>query len=209
MTKTQRELSILGGILLVLSVLLVLRFRPGGAGSSGTVPPATGTQTAANRPAPRPAQPGGTPATAPGTVAIPLSQYPLELLEPGLSDSMVTAKITTGGFADPFSRDRGRVRETAPTPTRPTIQAPAAPRPWRDQQLSEWPPGVRYQGVIEKVDAPGSYTVRFNGQIVDVGEKIPTTDWILAEANAVLIRIRREDTRNRIRSEYRYLLPPP
>jgi hypothetical protein len=202
MTKTQRELSILGGILLVLSVMLFLRFRPGGAGGSSTVPPAMGTPGAAT-------QPAGTPATGPGTVPIPLSQYPLELLEPGLSDSMVTAKITTGGFADPFSRDRGRVRETAPTPTRPTIQAPAAPRPWRDQQLSEWPPGVRYQGVIEKVDAPGSYTVRFNGQIVDVGEKIPTTDWILAEANAVLIRIRREDTRNRIRYEYRYVLPPP
>ncbi len=200
MTKTQRELAILGGILAVLSVLLVLRLRSGGGGSSGTVPPAMGTPGAAT-------QPAGTPATGPGTVPIPLSQYPLELLEPGLSDSMVAAKIMAGGFADPFSRDRSRVQETAPAPARQNT-TPAAPRPWRDQQLSQWPPGVRYQGVIEKVDAPGNYTVRFNGQIVDVGEKIPTTDWVLAEANALLVRIRREDTRNRIRYEYRYLLPP-
>jgi hypothetical protein len=204
MTKTQRELSILGGILLVLAILLILRFRPGGG---AIPPPAAGTSPAVTRPVPRPAQPGGTPAT--GAVSIPLSQYPLELLEPGLSDSAVAAKITAGGFADPFSRDRGRVQETAAAPAQPTPRTPAAPRPWRDQQLSDWPAGVRCQSVIEKVNAPGSYTVRFNGRIVDVGEKIPGTDWILVEANAILVRIRREDAQNRIRYEYRYVLPPP
>jgi hypothetical protein len=206
MTKTQRELSILGSILTVLSVLLVLRFRPGGG---PVTPPPGGTPTTTTRPTARPAQPGGTPATGPGTVAIPLSQYPLELLEPGLSDSMVAAKIVAGGFSDPFSHDRGRVQETSPTPARPRTTTPAAPRPWREQQLSAWPPGVRFVAVVEKVDAPGNFTVNFGGRIIDVGETIPGTDWMLVEANAVLIRIRREDTRNRIHYEYKYVFPLP
>ncbi len=200
MTKTQRELAILGGILAVLVVIMVMR----SGGGDGT---ATDSSTTA---AASPQRPATRPGTTPGGAAQqpPLSQYPLELLEPGLSDSAVTAKIRSGGFADPFALDRGRSRP-APTPATTTQPSrPQPPRTWTDRQLSEWPAGVRYQGLIEKEDAPGSYTVRFNNRATDVGETIPGTEWRLIEASPILIRIQRDDARNRIHYYYRYLVPP-
>ncbi len=205
MTKTQRELAILGGILAVLVVIMVMRSR-GGDGAAGG--PAAGPRTTAAAGSPQ--RPATRPGTSPGgTAQRPLlTQYPLELLEPGLSDSAVTAKIRSGGFADPFALDRGRSRPP-PTPTTTTQpNQPQPPRTWTDRQLSEWPAGIRYGGLIEKEDSPGSYTVRFNDRAIDVGETIPGTEWRLIEASPILIRIQRDDTRNRIHYYYRYLVPP-
>ncbi len=187
MTKTQRELLILVGILVVIAVILFL--RSGGGDDTPTAPvtdvPSSG-QTV-------------TPGTDdPQTLLI--TQAPMEMLNPMLTDSAVTARIAAGAISDPFASNR---RTSSGTPTRQPARQPDPVR--RDPTLQEtflpeWPDGVTYQALLPRIDAPGEYSVQFNGQSVRVGgqitgtrwNNIAGTEWVLREASRLVIVIRRE-----------------
>jgi len=214
MTKQKRELLILAGILIVIAVLLIVRL--GGEGDippfpvTANVPPAGRTVT------PGTAQPGGT--GNPRTLLI--TQAPVEMLNPMFSDSAVTARIEAGAIRDPFaSVHRTASRASSRQPTRQQASQPSrisTPPPLREFFLDDWPDDVEYGGLIPRVDAPGEYSVRFNGRPMRVGEKIPGTEWNdilgteweLREASRLLIVIRREvknDTKWEI-TWYRYVI---
>ena len=209
MSKTQRELLILGGILIVLGGLLFLRFgteeAPDSAEPAGT--PAAGVPAGAapERPLTRGEmqrlQAGGQPA-APDDPAPLLARFPIEMLDPALSDSAVAARIAAGGVPDPFAEDRGRRAPVRTSTTR--TPTPPAQQEIRTVQLTDWPEGIRFEGIFQIAGSPGAFSTSFNGHRVLVGEKIPNTEWELIEASVLMVRIRRQ-TRNLI-EEYRYLL---
>ncbi len=206
MSKTQRELLILGSILAALAVILLLRFT----GGEDEVPAEQVQQQISTRPMTRGEMMRGsrggtqpTPAQIQGELA---SQLPLELVVPGLSDSAVTAKIRAGGVPDPFSELRGPVRRTTQTRPRSTVQQP--PREWRSVTLTDWPQALDFQGLLPVMGEPGIYAAQFNNRSVRVGEKVPGTEWELTEASRLLIRVRLRDTSTRTEYTYQYIIPP-
>jgi len=211
MSKTQRELLILGGILAALAVILVLRFSGGEEGTTASSPSSSAQQeqTSPSRPLTRGemmrGEQGGarTAAEVQGELA---GSLPLELVAPGLTDSAVTARIRQGAIPDPFSEVRGTVRRT----TRSSQQQPARqqPRDYREVQLNDWPEGIDFQGLLPVMGQPGVYAAQFNNQTVRVGERIPGTDWELTESSRLLIRLRREDRSTMTRYTFQYIIPP-
>jgi len=202
MTKQKRELLILVGILIVIAVLLIVRL--GGEGDippfpvTANVPPAGRTVT------PGTAQPGGT--GNPRTLLI--TQAPVEMLNPMFSDSAVTARIEAGAIRDPFAsihRTSSRTSQRQPT-RQQTSQPPriSTPPPMGEIFLDDWPDDIEFGGLIERIDAPGEFSVRLNGQWVRVGGQVPGTtwnniagsEWELREASRLLIVIRREVKNN-------------
>ena len=187
MSKTQRELLILGGILAARSGILIMRI--GGGDSAPTTPPAQTPAMATSG--------GGTPGTTPGST-VPgqgsatdtqlLAQYPLEMLVPGLSDSAVAARIRSGEVPDPFSATRGRQTRPAST-TRPT---PSRPRAKPTVELDDWPAGVRFNGVSGNIDDPDQYVALFSGRPVKQGDKIPGTEYVVVTVTATVVEIRGE-----------------
>ncbi|MFC1595307.1 hypothetical protein ACFL3X_00125 [Gemmatimonadota bacterium] len=188
MTKTQRELLILGGILVVIVVILLL--RQGGEGDTLTTPVTTNEPSAGQTVAPGTsgtAQPPGT--ENPQTLLI--TQAPAEMLNPMLSDSAIAARIESGSIRDPFASDhRITSRNPSRQPTRQPTRAPDPPTP-REDFLDDWPEDVQFQMLIERADAPGFYSARFNGQLVAEGGKLPGTEWVLIEASKIQIVIKR------------------
>jgi len=184
MSKTQRELLILGGILATLAVILIMRFG-GGESTSPAQTPATATSG------------GGSPGTTPGST-VPaqgtatdtqlLAQYPLEMLVPGLGDSAVAARIRSNSVPDPFSSTWGRATRPVTT-TRPT---PSQPRTKPTVQLDDWPAGVRFNGVSGNIDDPGQYVALFSGRPVKQGDKIPGTEYVVETVTATVVIIRGE-----------------
>ncbi|MFC1500503.1 hypothetical protein ACFL6T_05770 [Candidatus Zixiibacteriota bacterium] len=186
MTKTQRELLILGGILAVIVVIIVLRM---GGGDETPVVPVTNVPPAGQR-------------VTPGTdnlQGLDITQAPVEMLNPMLTDSAVTARIAAGTIRDPFASDR---RISTRTPSRTPRQTdPVRSEPTlREVYLESWPDGVTFQGLLPRIDAPGEYAVQFNGEPVRTGEtiagtrwnNIAGTEWVLREASRLVIVIRRE-----------------
>lgn len=200
MSKTQRELLMLAGILVFLGGILYIRLSGGGKSSSPSTVPASGSQTQTV------SQPGG---TAPGTMTpgdqpgLP-PQSALAFFEPGLTDSAVTARIFSSTVGDPFARIRGG--QTRPTQriTRPQRQPTTQPAR-RVEYLDDWPARITYQGHFPVAGSPGVFRARFNGRTVQVGEKIPPTDYILVEASALLVQIRWEDQLRNTVWIFRYL----
>jgi len=187
MTKTQRELLILAGILAVIVVIILLR-----SGGENETPTAPVTRV-----------PSAGQTVVPGTddpQTMLLTQAPMEMLNPMLTDSAATARIEAGLIRDPFASDR---RTSSRGPSRqPTLQPDPVRRDptLEESYLENWPEGVTYGGIMERVDAPGEFSVRFNGQPVRVGGQIPGTrwnniagtEWVLREASRLVIVIRRE-----------------
>ncbi|MFO7769066.1 MAG: hypothetical protein R6W82_08970 [bacterium] len=206
MSKTQRELLILGGILGVLAVILLLRF---GGGEEEAPVPAGEEQPVPTRPLTRGemmrGEGGGTP-TASQIQGELARQLPMDLVVPGLSDSAVTARIAAGGVPDPFSELRGPVRRTTRSTPQPT--STRSPRAWRQETLSDWPSGLDFQGLIPVMGEPGVYAAQFNNHSVRVGEKIPGTDWELREASRLLVRLYRRDESTRTEYSFQYIIPP-
>ena len=201
MSKTQRELLMLSGILIVLGGILYLRLGRGGESPSTVTVQNQGSQVQTT------SLPGGvTPGTTPPGV---LAQYPLEFLEPGLTDSAVTARIYGSSVGDPFARYRGRPTRTTQQTTRPQQRVPATPPPRQVIYLDDWPPQVRYQGVFQVAGSPGVFRARFNGRNVQLGEKISPTQYVLVDASPLLVRIRWEDERSNTIRIFRYLMQPP
>jgi len=210
MTKTQRELLMLVGILIVIGVILVIRLS--GNGDIPDLPPA-GTVTSTTRTATQGS------AGDPGSLLI--TQAPMEMLNPALSDSAVAARITAGRIRDPFAttrRSNTRVPPVQP-PTQPTTQPTTTRAPDRREiTLTEWPDGVNYDMVMSRPGRPGEYSVLFNDQPVLVGEvipgtmwnTIPETEWKLLEATPLRIVIQREVKTTEIWevSTYRYVIRP-
>ncbi|MFC1627502.1 hypothetical protein ACFL3H_00130 [Gemmatimonadota bacterium] len=204
MTKTQRELLILVGILVVIAVILFLRL-----GGGGDAPPAP----IANTPAAQRVTPG---ADDPQTLLI--TQAPAEMLNPMLADSAVTARITAGAIMDPFASVRLTSSQTSSRQTtrqpEPVRSAPSL----REIPLSDWPEGLKYDGLVSRAGVPGEYSVLFNDQPVQVGGKIPGTqwnntegtEWVLREANRLVIVIQREVHTDRIWevTTYRHVIRP-
>ena len=199
MSKTQRELLILVGILLVIAVILYIRLGGGGEGAApppATTPPAGQTAAPGTPGTTGPAQPGGGESPEP----LLITQAPAEMLNPALTDSAVAARISSGRIRDPFASDR-RASTRAPTrtPTRREPEPRAEPT-LRETWLEDWPPGITYEGLMPRLDAPGEFAVEFNGHTVRVGEPIPGTgvsgipdsEWVLREASTLVILIRRE-----------------
>ncbi len=187
MTKTQRELLILVGILVVIAVILFLR---SGGGDDTLTAPVTDVPSAGQTVTP------GT--DDPQTLLI--TQAPMEMLNPMLTDSAVTARIAAGAISDPFASNR---RTSSGTPTRQPARQPDPVHrdpTLREIFLPEWPDDLEYEGLFPRVDAPGEYTVQFNSQAVRVGERvlgttwnnIAGTEWVLREASRLVIVIRRE-----------------
>jgi len=210
MTKTQRELLILVGILVVIAVIFII--RQSGNGDIPVLPP-TGTVPANARTA----APGS--ARDPGSLLI--TQAPSGMLNPALSDSAVTARITAGRIQDPFATNRRTSTRvpTTQTTTQPTTQTTTREPPSRREiTLTEWPDGVGYEMVLSRPGSPGEYVVLFNDQQVLVGEvipgtrwnNIPGTEWKLLEATRLLVRIQREVHTSAIWevSTYRYVIRP-
>jgi len=99
----------------------------------------------------------------------------MEMLNPALSDSAVAVRIASGRIRDPFASDR-RVSTRPPTTT--TTRPPARRRdpPTRQERhFTDWPEDVIYGGLVSRAGAPGTYSVLFNDQSVQVGEVIPGT----------------------------------
>lgn len=212
MSKTQRELLILGGILAALAVILVLRFSGGEEDGTTVASPSSSAQqeeTASSRPLTRGEMMRGeqsgarTAAEVQGELA---GALPLELVAPGLTDSAVTVRIRQGAIPDPFSEVRGSVRRTA----QPSRQQPARqqPREYREVQLNDWPEGIDFQGLLPVMGQSGVYAAQFNNQTVRVGERIPGTDWELTESSRLLIRLRRENSSTMTRYTFQYIIPP-
>jgi hypothetical protein len=210
MTKTQRELLMLVGILIVIGVILILRL--GGNGDIPDLPPADTVPSTT-----RTATSGS--AGDPGSLLI--TQAPMEMLNPALSDSAVTARITTGRIRDPFATNRRtntRVPTTTTTTQQTTQQTTTREPEMRENIHTEWPEGVRYDLLISRTGRPGEYSVLFNDQPVLVGEvipgtrwnNIPETEWKLLEATPLRIVIQREVHTTEIWevSTYRYVIRP-
>lgn len=195
MTKQQRELLILVGILVVIAVILI--FRLGGGEDTPPLPVTASAPPAGQTVTPGTAQPGET--GNPRTLLI--TQAPMEMLNPMLSDSAVAARIEAGAIRDPFASVH---RTASRAPSRQPIRQPpriSTPPSLRETFLDDWPDDVRFQALIERADAPGFYSVRFNGQLVIMGDKIPGTEWVLIEASKILIVIKKvikTSTRNEI-----------
>ncbi len=204
MSKTQRELLMLAGILVFLGGILYIRLSGGGESSRPSTMPAPGSRTqTASRPV----------GTAPGTMTPGgeglQSQSALAFFEPGLTDSAVTARIFSSSVGNPFARYRGgQTRPTRPS-TRPQRQQPATPLTRRVEYLDDWPPQITYQGVFPVADSPGVFRARFNGRNVQVGEKIAPTEYVLVEASPLLVQIRWEDRRRNTIWIFRYLRQQP
>lgn len=186
MSKQKRELLILFAILVVMGGVFYL--RSGGGGGPTPNPQLTqlssGQQAAAGG-----VQGAGTPVDQLVTFA---NQFPLDFLLPGLSDSAVVAKILGERISNPFAENHLRPARTVRNdPTRPV-------RPARPDtvyvELDEWPQGVRYTSVAQKVDEPGVWTVRINNTVLRMGDEIPGTGFVLVEVNPLLVRIRKEET---------------
>ncbi len=79
----------------------------------------------------------------------------------------------------------------------------------RVQYLDDWPAQITYQGHFPVAGSPGVYRVSFNGRIVEVGEKIAPTEYILVEASALLVQIRWEDQLNNTVWIFRYRRQQP
>lgn len=203
MSKTKRELLMLAGILVLLGGIFFVRMGGGEQSSSpSTVSPGSQTQTAP--------QPGG---TAPGTMTPGdqpglLSQSALAFFEPGLTDSAVTARIFSSTVGDPFASIRGVQTRPARQVTRPQ-QQPITQPVRRVQYLDDWPAQITYQGHFPVAGSPGVYRVSFNGRIVEVGEKIASTEYILVEASALLVQIRWEDQLSNTVWIFRYIRQQP
>jgi hypothetical protein len=199
MTKTQRELLILGGILSVLAVVIVMR----GRNSSGSLPANAARPTSSGTQA---TNPPGTQAVDPTSTQL-MQQYPIAMLVPGLSDSAVVARIRAATVPDPFVANRGRVTRPTQTPVqRP--QRPPQPRTKPTVNLQDWPAGVRFNILAQVAGSPGVYRATFSGRPVSVGEKIPGTEFVLVDATATYLVIRAEFS-NRI-EQFRYdVIPPP
>jgi hypothetical protein len=202
MSKTQRELLILGGILATLAVVLVMR----GRGSSGTRPANAARQSSASTQA---TTPGGT--TTPGNQAVDptstelMRQYPIAMLVPTLSDSAVAARIRAATVPNPFAENRGRVTRPQQAPVR-RPQRPTQPRTRPTIDLTDWPAGVRFNILAEVPDSPGVWRASFSGRPVNVGEKIRGTEFVLVDATAAYLIIRAEFA-DRI-EVFRYVVPP-
>jgi hypothetical protein len=195
MSKTQRELLILGGILATLTVVLVVRGR-------GSRPANAARQTS----------PGTEATTAEGSQAVDptsaelMRQYPIAMLVPTLSDSAVTARIRAATVPDPFAENRGRVTRPQQAPVR-RPQRPTQPRTRPTIDLTDWPAGVRFNILAEVPDSPGVWRASFSGRPVNVGEKIRGTEFVLVDATAAYLIIRAEFA-DRI-EVFRYVVPPP
>jgi hypothetical protein len=204
MTKTQREVLILIGILIVIGVILIIRL--GGGGNAPALPP-PGTLPAGSAASPGPADDPG---------ALLITQAPVEMLNPALSDSAIAARIMNGPIRDPFASNRRTTRPVRQTDPQPTVTR--APPERREIALTDWPEGVRYDMLSAIPGSPGEYSVLFNDQPVRVGEVIPGTryndepgtEWRLVEASRLLIVIQREIHTDRIWevSTYRHVLRP-
>ena len=182
-TKQQRELLILFAILVVLGGVFYL--RSGGGGGPTPNPQLTQGQQAAGGGA----LGTGTPDDQLATFA---NQFPIDFLLPGLTDSAVVAKILGERISNPFAKNHLRpARIVNNDPVRP---APPALHDTVYVELDEWPQGVRYTGVAQKVDEPGVWTVRINNTVLRTGDEIPGTGFVLVEVNPLLVRIRKEET---------------
>ena len=201
MSKTQRELLMLAGILVFLGGILYVRLSGAGESSPPSTVPASGSRTQAvslpEGAVPRTMTPGDQPGHLP--------QSSLAFFEPGLTDSAVTARIFSSIVGDPFASIRGG--QTRPTQqiTRPQIQQPTTQRARRVEYLDDWPAQITYQGHFPVAGSPGVYRAMFNGRIVQVGEKIAPTEYILVEASALLVQIRWEDQSSNTVWIFRYL----
>jgi hypothetical protein len=190
MSKQQRELLILFGILVVLGGIFYMRFGRGGQSPNPQLaqlqqgqPPAGGGTPGAGTP--------GQPGTQLPTLA---TQFPLDFLLPGLSDSALVAKIMRERTPNPFAQNHlrpPRVRSETTQPTRPT--RPAQPDTVL-VELDSWPRGMGYRGVTPVLSEPGVFTVNINGQALRTGDEIPGTGFMVVEVNPLLVRIRKEET---------------
>jgi len=208
MTKQQRELLLFFGILVVLGGILVLRFS---GGDETVAPPgqsaaATGT---AGQPGPG-STPGGPtqPGTGPGSLTV--DQVPIEMLDPALSDSAVTARIMTGSITNPFAANR----RTAPArpPTRRTEPEPEpVERTTERITHEEWPDELNYGGISEKADAPGVFRVRINGEYFEQGDTVTGTGWEIRELAARLVRLYKFESRGTTDyyHYFQHVIPPP
>jgi len=210
MSKTQRELLMLFGILVVLGGILYLKLGRGEESSAAGTPPGRVSQMQV------PGQPTGglsPDTTRSGDQPNPLDHYPLESLEPGLTDSAVAARIARGSIADPFARYRGRPTRTTQRPTRTETQEPEIPPPLQWIYLEDWPAGMRFQGVYPVAGSPGVWRTRFNGRNVQIGEKVPSAnpsaEYVLVDASPLLVRIKWEDKDSNTVRIFTYLPRPP
>lgn len=210
MSKTQRELLMLFGILVLIGGILYLRLGRGGESSAAGTPPGLVPQVQA------PGQPTGglsPDMTRSGDQPNPLAQYPMEFPEPGLTDSAVAARITSGSIADPFARYRGRPIRTTQRPTQAQTQETVTPPPPHVIYLEDWPAGIRYQGVFPIAGSPGRWRARFNGRNVQIGERVPSAnpsaEYVLVDASPVLVQIRWEDEDSNTVRIFTYLPRPP
>ncbi len=208
MTKQQRELLTFFGILVVLGGILVMRF----SGGNETVPPpgqpATATG-AAGQPGPG-STPGGPtqPGTEPGSLTV--DQVPIEMLDPALSDSAVTARIMAGSITNPFAANRRTVPVRQPT-RRPEPEPEPVERTTERVTYEDWPDELRYGGISERADAPGVYRVRINNEYFLQGETVTGTGWVIRELAARLVRLYKFESRGTTdyHHYFQHVIPPP
>ena len=199
MSKTQRELLMLAGILVFLGGILYVRLSGGGESSPSSTVSAPGSQVQPG------SQPGG---SAPGMVTPgiqpDLPQSAMAFFALGLTDSAATARIFRSSVGDPFANIRGGQTRPTQQVTRP--QRPQTTQPARSvKYLDDWPAQVTYQGHFPVAGSRGVFRAMFNGRIVKVGEKIAPTEYILVEASALLVQIRWEDQSSNTVWIFRYL----
>jgi len=212
MTKQQRELLTFFGILVVLGTILIIRFSGGG---DEIVPPAGSPATTASSTA----RPGGTP--APGTASQPgtdpgdltVDQVPIEMLNPALSDSAVSARITAGSITNPFAENRRTTPVRQPS-RQPTRDPAPLERIARERTLEDWPEDLSFSTLVERSDAPGVWRARINNAWYEMGDEIEGTGWQLMEVGRRIIRLqKKEQTRERNRIidwtyYFTYVIPP-
>lgn len=189
MSKQQRELLILFGILVVLGGIFYMRFGRGG-----------------NSPNPQLAQPqqgqpagGGTPgAGTPGQPGDQLptlaTQFPLDFLLPGLSDSTLAVKIMGGRTPNPFATNHMRPPRVRSDQTQQTRTTRPAQPDTHLVELDKWPEGIRYTAVTPVLNEPGVFTVTINGLVLRKDDEIPGTGFVVVEITPLLVRIRKEET---------------